>query len=218
MIHLPKRKSIRLKNYDYSLPGWYYVTICTQNRGLLFGTVSVPAVGVDPRVDPNDPLVGAGQRVRPLIDPNDPRFNPNDAGKMVNEWWLKIPQRFKNVQLDEYQIMPNHLHGIIVIVNGQTHGQNGQTHGSAPTDAGAGTGMGLRLPKIIQWFKTMTTNAYIRGVKNYNWTLFNKRLWQRNYYENIIRTQNDLDKIRKYIKNNPQIWDRDRNNPKNYKK
>lgn len=67
---------------------------------------------------------------------------------------------------------------------------------------------------IIQWFKTMTTNNYINNIKKLNWTSFNKRIWQRNYYEHIIRDEKDFDKIVWYIENNPLIWDRDKNNPK----
>ncbi len=194
-----KRRSIRLKNYNYSSGGYYFVTICVQDRECMFGNIA----GVDPCIDPNIEL--------------------NDAGKMIGRWYLNTAQRFKNVILDEYQIMPNHLHGIIVIRNG-----NGQTHGFAPTDRiSIPVGVDLcvdpniqriqqTLFKTIQWFKTMTTNHYIRGVKNNGWKPFDRRLWQRNYYEHIIRNETDLNKIRTYIKNNPQMWNRDRNNPKNW--
>lgn len=169
---LPKRKSIRLKNYDYSSTGWYYVTICTQDRRELLGKII------------------------------DGKMILNDMGKIINEWWLKILQRFKNMELDEYQIMPNHIHGIVVITDNNPHcrggpvcppdSNDGSTHRSTPTTLGS----------IIQWFKTMTTNNYICGVKNYGWPPFNKRIWQRNFYEHIIRNEKSLKKIRKYIKNN----------------
>ena len=227
----PKRQSIRLKNHNYSSAGFYFVTICSQNRLSLFGQIV------------ND--------IKPVMV-----FN--DAGTMIRRWWLKIPQRFKNVYLDEFQIMPNHLHGIIIIrynnrthgsnnrthgSNGRTHGSNGRTHGSAPTGeywefpAAAPVGVDPRVDpndprvdpndprvdpndrqkqllfKSIQWFKTMTTNDYIRHVRNDQWKPFQKRLWQRNYYEHIIKNENNFEKIRQYIKINPQIWCRDRNNP-----
>ena len=118
--------------------------------------------------------------------------------------------------------MPNHIHGIIVITNGSAN--DGRTHGSAPTDWIPTVGVNPRvdpinptLGTIIQWFKTMTTNNYICGVKNHGWQSFDKRVWQRNYYEHIIRTEIGLNKIRQYIQNNPKMWDRDRNNPKNFK-
>ncbi|RMH72352.1 MAG: hypothetical protein D6675_04580, partial [Gemmatimonadetes bacterium] len=71
---------------------------------------------------------------------------------------------------------------------------------------------GAPLPKIVQWFKTMTTNEYIRHVKNDGWAPFHKRLWQRNYYEHIIRDDGSLYRIRKYIATNPLRWNRDQEN------
>jgi len=124
--------------------------------------------------------------------------------------------------------MPNHLHGIIIINNpvgatlcgrpdpiiikrpDQTIKQ-GQAHRPAPTK---------NIPilgDIVGWFKTMTTNYYIHGIKNNHWPWFAGRLWQRNYYEHIIRNQKSLNRIRNYIKNNPENWEFDRNNPKNIK-
>lgn len=200
------RKSIRLKHYNYSNKGLYYLTICTQNRKCVFGKI------------------------------NNGEMVLNDAGEMVNQWFLKIANRFDNIKLDEYQLMPNHVHAIIVS-NGRIHGSFGSTHGSTPTAViknPVGADLRVRpshgdlrvrlsptnpptLGKIIQWFKTMTTNHYIRGVKQNGWQPFNKRLWQRNYWEHIIRDNDSLDKIRIYIKNNPTTWRRDRNNPKNMK-
>lgn len=194
MQNLPQRKSIRLKKYDYSQNGAYFVTICTQNRECLLGNII------------------------------DRKMVLNDAGRMINDWWLQIPQRFENVTLDEYQIMPNHLHGIITIDNGRTRG-SAPTITFTPTTSLSTVGVDLcvnpndttnrsqqLLFRIIRWFKTMSTNEYIRNVKNNNWNPFDKRLWQRNYYEHIVRDEDDLNKIREYIKNNPQMWDRDRNN------
>lgn len=178
---LPQRRSIRIKDYDYSSVGCYFVTICTQNRECLFGHIN--SVGVDPCVDPTMAL--------------------NEAGRLVNNWWKKLPEKFPNIELDIYQIMPNHLHGIIGVTNGI-----GRTHGSAPTTLGT----------IIQWFKTMSTNEYIRNVKSNHWKSFNNRLWQRNYYEHVIRNDDDLSRIREYITNNPLQWELDEENPKNIKK
>ena len=122
---------------------------------------------------------------------------------MINRWWVRIPEKFTNITTDIYQIMPNHLHGIIVIqpLN------NGRTHGSAPT-----------LGNIVQWFKTMTTNEYIRAVKNHQWQPFDDRLWQRNYYEHIIKDYEEWEKIREYIVKNPEKWEDDRDNPINFSK
>jgi len=190
---LPKRKSIRLPKWDYSQSGYYFITICTQKQKCLFGKI------IDGKI---------------VLD---------DIGEMIQKWLMKIPERFKNTTLNEYQIMPNHLH-IIIVIN-----ENGRTHGSAPTGENnnhINNSVGVdpcvdpkqyrqqqTLFKTIRWFKTMATNNYIRNVKNKNWKPFNKYLFQKNYYEHIIRNENDLNEIREYIKNNPQTWDRDRNNP-----
>ncbi|MBI2330547.1 transposase [Candidatus Daviesbacteria bacterium] len=193
---LPNRKSIRLKGYDYSSNGAWFITICTQNRELLFGDI---IVGVDPCVDPN-PNSCVDPNPNSCVDPN-PYMKLNNVGEMINDWWLKIPNKFTHIELGTFQIMPNHIHGIIFI-NGRTHGHDGRTHGSAPTTVGT----------IIQWFKTMTTNNYIDNVKNLNWVPFNQRIWQRNYYEHIIRNNKEMERISQYITNNPQMWDKDKNN------
>jgi hypothetical protein len=80
---------------------------------------------------------------------------------------------------------------------------------------GVGAHMGAPLHRIIQWVKTMTTNSYIHGVKYQGWQPFSKRLWQRNYYERIIRDEEELNRIRKYITTNPANWEADQDNPSN---
>jgi len=174
------RRSIRLQGYDYSQAGAYFVTMCTQNRELLFVADEV-------------------------VD-------------MIQRWWNKLPEKFPGVETDAFVIMPNHSHGIIVTVgvnprvdSGQTR-EYGQTHGSAPTNP-APTNDAPTLGTIIQWFKTMTTNEYIRGVKELNWPPFPGKLWQRNYYEHIIRNDRELNAIRQYIIDNPAKWAQDRDNP-----
>jgi len=96
IVELPKRKPIRLPGYDYSQYGYYFITICTQNRECLFGSISV---GADPCVRP------------PIL----PMMKLNNIGKMINKWLTKISERFVGSSLDIYQIMPNHIHLIIVI-------------------------------------------------------------------------------------------------------
>ena len=175
------RQTIRLPEYDYSLPGTYFVTICVQNRECFFGEI---------------------------IDKN---MIANKAGKMVQTIWNEIPEYYPGINIDVFQIMPNHLHGIIRVVganpcvcpknNGQTRGSvNGQTRGSAPTGG---------LPMIVQRFKSLTTKQYIDGVKYDNWPPFSTKLWQRNYYEHIIRNENELNNIRQYIRDNPMKWQDD---------
>jgi REP element-mobilizing transposase RayT len=107
------------------------------------------------------------------------------------------------VQLDEFVVMPNHVHGLIMI--GQPHGtEDGRPHGGAPATT---------LGNIVDWYKTMTTNAYIEGVKSNQWGRFKERFWQRNYFEHVVRGEEDLNRIRQYIVDNPQKWDEDENNP-----
>jgi putative transposase len=117
-------------------------------------------------------------------------FQSNQAGAMIEQYWRQIGQEFENIKLGEYVIMPNHLHGIIDIF--------------APSVVTIGD--------IICAFKSRTTNEYIKNVKQNNWKAFNKRLWQRNYYEHIIRNEAELIKIRNYIKDNPLKWEFDSNN------
>ena len=174
-----KRKSIRLKDYDYSEPGDYFVTICTQDKKCLFGKII------------------------------DCEMRSNDVGKMVEKVWQEIPQSYPNIEIDEFTIMPNHLHGIITIVGADPRVRPGQTQGFAPTR--------LSLPAVIHRFKSLTTKYYIDNVKTKSWPPFEKRLWQRNYYEHIIRDENDLNKIRDYIISNPGVWTEDKENP-NYKR
>jgi len=199
---LPRRKNIRLPGFDYSSPGGYFVTICAR-YGLC------------------------------LFDPAPVRF-------MLQEWWAELPHKFSNLELDEFVVMPNHIHGIIVLkgLGGHT-GQGRHTgpplqdpavradlrvgppdqHNGPPDPSGGHTGPPLPnptpLPAIIQWFKTMTTNAYIRGVKQSDWKPFPGKLWHRTYYEHIIRDDHDLARIRQYIRDNPLNWVLDRNNPSN---
>lgn len=189
------RRSIRLNEYDYSSEGAYFITVCTQNRVFLFGNV------------------------------DDTGMRLNDAGRMVEYWWLELANKFPNVIPDTHVVMSNHFHGIVIInasvgadlcvcppgsgnVNtGKQISQMGEHTGSPLHDAP------ISLSRIIQWFKTMTTNAYIHGVRNRGWKPFDKRLWQRNYYEHIIRDEESHARIAEYIRLNPENWTSDRNNP-----
>jgi REP element-mobilizing transposase RayT len=152
----------------------------------------------------------------------------NDAGKMVEKWWYELINKFPNIQLDAHIIMPDHFHGIIIITgtdlcvcpdinNDDNYNITGADLCVCP-DINDNDNYNSRcehtgspLYKIVQWFKTMTTNDYIRNVKTNNWKPFNKKLWQRNYYEHIIRNEIELNRIRKYILNNPLNWEKDKN-------
>jgi putative transposase len=117
----------------------------------------------------------------------------NDAGRMVSAEWLALPSRFIAVTLDEFVVMPNHFHGIIYIST------------DSPDN--------LTLGKILGAFKSIVNNNYIIGVKTNDWQPFNKRLWQRNYYEHIVRDDSALQKIREYIQSNPLTWRTDSLHP-----
>lgn len=173
------RRSIRLKEYDYSQTGAYYVTICVNEREFLFGTIK------------------------------NQKMELNGAGRMVHKWWSALLHKFNNVELDEFVIMPNHMHGIILIVGADLR--------VCPDHSRQGAHTGAPLHRLVQWFKTMTTNEYIRGVELYGWQPFSRKLWQRNYYEHIIRNDNEMNRIREYIINNPFQWDEDEYNPENLK-
>ncbi|MFZ9981021.1 MAG: transposase [Cyclobacteriaceae bacterium] len=234
------RRSIRLKGYDYSKAGLYFITICCQNRAHLFGEIATANPGANRGISRNNIL----------------KFN--DAGMMVEKWYYELENKFPDIKCHEMIVMPNHFHCIIEIVgadlcvcpaadvdngdNGDNSddgdkegnryvGDNGdvavngnnQVNGGVMDigenldiggnlDIGAnmknteGEHIGSPLYRVVQWFKTMTTNEYIRGVKNNNWQRFNGKLWQRNYYEHIIRDEQSYHNITKYIKNNPAKW------------
>ena len=128
----------------------------------------------------------------------------NDIGKMVDRNWDQLPQRFPNIGLGEFITMPNHLHGII-IVGAPLVGAQNDIVGAQNERAGILLGASIRR----RAFKSLTTNEYIRNVKDNNWPPFNKHIWQRNYYEHVIRNGIELNKIREYIVNNPTHWEDD---------
>ena len=151
----------------------------------------------------------------------------NDPGMMIQLTWDEIHKYYPGVDTDEFIVMPNHIHGIITVgagpracpeMNGQPNMQprrppngqprdgiqKGQPQGGAPTT--------MSLPDIVHRYKTMTTKRYADGVKQNRWQPFPGKLWQRNYWEHIVRNENELDQIREYISNNPTQWEIDRLN------
>ncbi|MDP2103666.1 MAG: transposase [Candidatus Gracilibacteria bacterium] len=205
--HIHNRQTIRLRGYDYSQDGAYFVTICVQNRERLFGEVVDGVMGL------------------------------NDAGRMIQSIWDELGERFHNIRLDECVVMPNHFHGIIFInsnvgaplVGALMNNADDNRVGTRPTPTndvmndgidsmdGAGTrpAPSVRVPRvgtlgeIVGAFKSITTFEYTNGVKNDNWPPFGGKLWQRNYYEHIIRDETSLEKIRTYIIDNPHNWETD---------
>ena len=149
----------------------------------------------------------------------------SDAGEMAARWWDETESKFPHLVLDGYVVMPNHFHGIIVIVgadlcvrpkreNRDCKEHKGTKHQRYKgNQEGGHTGPPLR--EIIQWFKTMTTNEYIKEVKSGRFPPFEKRIWQRSFYDHVIRNDEDINNIREYIQNNPLKWALDEYNPAN---
>ncbi len=195
------RRSIRLKGYDYSSPGAYLVTACTQNRECLFGEIRDGAMQV------------------------------NDVGRMIAVVWEELSRYDTRIAVDAFTVMPNHVHGIVILSdvgagpracpdsNAYPTPENemqrpikmeaqplraGQPQGVAPT---------MGLPGIVHRFKSLTIARYRQGVARNSWQPFAGRLWQRNYYEQILRNEADLHRAREYIAMNPIRWAEDENHP-----
>ena len=166
-----QRKSIRLKQYDYSKQGMYFITICTQNRECILSNIE--NVGTQ--------SFCAQIKLTPI-------------GEKIEEIYLNLEKEFQHIKLQEYVFMPNHIHGIIEIC------KRADTR-PAPT-----------ICDIICSFKSRTTCNYIKKVKQGIWKSFNRRIWQRNYYEHIIRNEKEYMKICEYIKNKPSRWKDDKLN------
>lgn len=162
------RRSIRLPGFDYTREGAYFVTVCIKDRACLFGDIS------------------EGKMVL------------NDAGLMAEKYWHDIFAHFPHTGLDKFVIMPNHIHGIIVINRrgesrirpGDRNEPNPGDHKDRPYGTTAGS-----VGRIIQEFKSKVTHEYIKSVRQQMWTPFNGKFWQRNYYEHVIRDEDDLNRI-----------------------
>ena len=177
----PSRKQIRLTNYDYAQNGAYFVTICTQNRECLFGEI---------------------------VD-----------GKMICNVWNEIPIFYSGIELGAFVAMPNHIHGIVEIVGAAPCGRP-STAGGRPdisqslkiigrpnrATTGGCPYKKLALCDVVHRLKSLTTKKYADAVKNNIWPPFKNRIWQRNYYEHIIRNDDEYARICEYIAMNPENW------------
>ncbi len=190
---LPQRRSLRMQGYDYSQPGAYFVTICAQNRQCIFGQII------------------------------DGEMQLNEISEIVVEWWNRIPQHYPFVEIDDFVIMPNHIHGIIswnidvgtgsprqkqdpIVGTGSPHPKQNPIVGTGsprPNDA-------PNLGKIVGYFKYQSTK-YINQLNNTP----GKRIWQSRYHDHIIRNDQDLQRLREYIQNNPKKWELDQLHPDN---
>ena len=183
------RKSLRLQNYDYSQNGLYFITICTNNQENLFWeNKNIENIGYN-NYNVGVPLVGTQKQIN-----IDEIIQLNNAGKMINKWINEFPNKYENIKMHEYVIMWDHIHFIIEICNNKIKNL-GQTQGVAPT-----------IGNLIGAFKSETTNEYIKMVKKGILSPFNGKIWQRNYYENVIRNEEEYLSKREYIKNNPIKW------------
>ncbi|MBU1863393.1 MAG: transposase [Candidatus Omnitrophica bacterium] len=191
------RKSIRLQQHDYSGDGYYFVTVCTKDRECLFGDVI------------------------------DGSMRLNRMGIVANTYWHQIKEHFKNVHLDECIIMPNHMHGIIVI-NDKTDidirklnvgagfprplRDGNECHHKRNSDVVGHEGRGNRAPttlgRIMAYYKYQSTKQ-INIMHKTPGTC----VWQRAFYDHIIRNEKSLHDIREYVINNPSQWEYDENNP-----
>ena len=262
------RHSIRLKGYDYASAGFYFVTLCAQNRAMMFGEIrngemvlndagrmverwyykteekfpdivcremvimpnhfhciweNTSPVGTTPR-DTSTPRVGADPRVRPLnntpnlIDTSDARVrtlydnNISIVGESLIEGGHMGPPQRELDASSELEGPPQREPDASSELEGPPQPELDASSELEGLDENTDLGehSGSPLSAVVQWFKTMSTNEYIRGVKQLGWPPFDRRLWQRNYYERIIRNQLAYNNISNYIINNPARWDEDK--------
>ncbi len=156
----PSRRSPRLRDYDYAQPGAYFVTLCAHFHACLFGAIT------------------------------DDAMQQSVAGAMVASVWEGLPDHYAGIELDAWMLMPNHLHGIVVLLDPTPHGG------------------GLTLSQLIGRYKSFTTYQYRRiGTVP---TMGARPLWQRSFHERVIRNERELDAVRAYIVNNLVKWHLDR--------
>jgi REP element-mobilizing transposase RayT len=171
---MKQRKSNRLLKYDYSQNGYYFVTICTKNREEWFGKIEN----------------------RQMI--------LNNSGEIAKNSWIEIPEHFNNIRLDEFIVMPNHIHGVVIIENDSVVG-NAYMHSLQNKTK-------MLLPSVIQQYKASVTREINSIQKDYCFR------WHKSFYDHIIRNENTLNNIREYIRNNPLRWALDIENRINIKK
>ncbi len=177
-------KSSRRHGYDYSESGFYFVTICTKNREIIFGDI---------------------KNEKNILSP---------IGEIVKKEWLNTPKIRKNIKLDEFVVMPNHLHGIVVVKYKIVETHPVETHCNASLrDASYKNKFGPQsnnLSAVIRGFKGAVTKIIRQNFSNIDF------MWQPRFYDRIIRDDDELNRIRQYILDNPIKWELDRNNPGNF--
>jgi len=187
-----RRRSVRLRGYDYAGCGAYFLTLCSLNREGVFGCVHDGAVRLSP------------------------------VGRIVVEEWLRTPAVRPGVRLDAYVLMPNHLHAVVwmpptigSIVGAHSVGAHSSAPSLGPDPCGSVRAANTRPPRslgsLVAGFKAMSTKRANEVLDSPG-----ARLWQRNYHEHIVRDEADLARIRRYIEDNPAHWDLDMENPEPY--
>ena len=174
------RKPNRLKDYDYSQTGYYLITICTQDRVNYFGEIEKEQIQL------------------------------SDIGQIVTDCWRAIPIHFRNTALDEFVVMPNHIHGIIVIKGNNSLQDDGNGVGNNDRCSLRNARNMQLLPKIISQYKSSVTRMVRRQWNNHSFG------WQKSFYDHVIRNNQDLHRARTYIQNNPLSWALDKNNRANW--
>lgn len=162
-----RRKSLRLRHYDYRQNGLYFITLCCKNRECLFGEIYSNKVVL------------------------------NRLGKIAVQFWQEIPKYYPQVKLHQFVIMPNHIHGIIEIYSVEHWGEC-----NSPLHKGF-NGTSQTVGAIIRGFKSAVTSWARKNTKHWD-------IWQRNYYEHIIRNEKSYHEISEYVENNPILWIQDR--------
>ena len=210
------RRSIRLRGFDYSRPGYYFVTICVNHRRRLLGSQRGESIALSP------------------------------AGEMVERVWYDLARRYVGVEVDEFVVMPDHVHGLLKLVPQDLDGfgsRSGRAPAPAPDTAisaaenngpagrpvpvgpdtdgwsvpqgrargpAPATAIIDSLSDAVHRFKSFTTAEYRRGMVEAGWPPVVRRFWQRNYWESIVWDTSSLDRIRSYIRNNPSVSARGR--------
>lgn len=174
-------RDIRLPEYDYSQEGAYFITICTQDRKCILGDII------------------------------DGQMKLNKWGRVVEQSWHDLVDHYTGIELDTYVIMPNHIHGVIVIT-GDVNIKTDVGDGFKPSPTGRMVVKSHGLAEIVRAFKTFSARK-INQERNAK----GQKVWQRNYFEHVIRNKNSLNKIREYIYNNPRYWQTDDENPERVK-
>ena len=191
------RRSIRLKGYDYSQAGLYFITICVRDRKCLFGKIF------------------------------DDEMQLNDFGIIAHHHWQKLQERFTNIELDVFQIMPNHIHGIIILtdavgatlavaldahaqIDAVAHNDNSVLDEKTGAGASPAPTNTKTIGDSVGAYKSLVANACLEIFKQHQSDKMMGKLWQRNYYEHVIRNEQSYQRISEYIINNPKNWNNDK--------